>query len=275
MNPTIEAGSPRYRVVTVTPDLAREWLKRNNRNRALHPQRVTDLAEAMKRGEWTENGDTITFSESGDVQDGQHRLAAVVKSGVPIRCLVVEGLPDEAQDTKDVGARRTFAAVLQIRGVASSTNVAALARLVFDHGTGQLRSHNHPPSHAQLLAVVEKHLDELRESNRVGKAVRRQLPISQNYTALAHWLCMPLDPDDSEFFFARLRDGQGLVEGDPIFALRKAIILDAIKPRNRMDGVHHLALIIKAWNAYRKGEKIIVLAWRSGGARPEVFPEPV
>jgi hypothetical protein len=269
-----EGVTPTYRVATITPDLAREWLKRNTRNRTLSERRVRSLAEAMKRGEWYENGDAIRFSVSGVLLDGQTRLAAVVMSGCSIRSLVAENLPDDAQITMDVGSARTFAAVLQILGYKDAGYLASLTRLAYLYETGQVRHHNRPPTHQQLLHVVEKHHDEFHESLRVAQSVRRQLPISRTTLALAHWLFVDIEPADAEFFFTRLRDGQGLVEGDAIFALRRAILLDAASSRPKLAGFHVLALIIKAWNAYRAGQQVTLLAWRPGGARPEPFPVP-
>jgi hypothetical protein len=259
--------------VEITPDLAREWLKRNTRNRRLDRNRVNVLSGAMKRGEWHENGDAIRFSVSGTLLDGQTRVAAVVDSGVTIRSLVAENLPDEAQITIDVGAKRSFAAVLQIQGVKDQAALAAVARKIFDWETGQLRNTARPPTHAQLQTVVDNHEESMRESLRIAQAIRRQLPVPTTVIALAHWIFNQIDADDTEFFFARLRDGQGLVEGDPVFALRKVILLDATRtPRYRQ--AHVLALVIKAWNFYRAGDQIKLLQWRSGGSSPESFPQP-
>lgn len=266
-------STPTYRAVTVTPDLAREWLKRNTRNRRLERNRVTVLADAMTRGEWHENGDAIRFSANGILLDGQTRLAAVVKSDVSIRSLVAENLPDEAQITVDVGAKRTFAAVLEIQGVKDQAALAAMARKIFDWEHGQLRNTARVPTHAQLQTVVNNHEDSMRLSLRIAQAVRRQIPAPTTTIGLAHWLFNQIDEEDTEFFFNRLRDGQGLVEGDPVFALRKTVLLDATR-NVRYRQFQVLALVIKAWNAYRAGDKVKLLQWRSGGASPEAFPEP-
>lgn len=272
MNPS---ATPTYKVVSITPELAAEWLKRNTRNRHLNERNVAVLAGAMKRGEWRENGDSFRFSVSDVILDGQHRLAAVVASGVAIRSLVVDGLDDEVQATVDTGRKRSFADVLQIAHVGDSTGLAAVICWVYRWETGQVRSINRPPTHAQLGFIHEKH-PELIDSVRAAHAVRRQVPVTVSVVGLSHWLLMGINPEDAAFFFDRFRDGQGLVEGDPIFALRKSIFADltSSKRRSRMDPTLVLALIIKAWNAYRKGEKVVLLAWRSGGARPEQFPEP-
>lgn len=270
-----DTTTPTYRPVSVTPDLAREWLKRNSHNRNLNERRVNVLAGAMKRGEWHENGDTIRFSSEGVLLDGQHRLAAVVKSGVTIRALVVEGLTQETQDTMDAGKLRSFADVLKLRGISDENNVAALARKVYVWETGQVRSQNTPPTHAQLSHIVEKRLVDLRESITVARSVRRHIPVQSSIIGIAHWVFYEIAPEDTTFFFDRLRDGRGLTEGNPILALREALLRDLAKNGRRMNPTMVLALFIKAWNAYRKGETVSFLRWRAGGASPEAFPEPV
>lgn len=270
--------NPTYRVVDVTPEIAAKWLVDNTRNRSLNERVVDTYAGAMIRGEWRENGDAIRFSRPPRVLlDGQKRLTAVVKSGRTVRFLVAEGLEHEVQRTIDTGQKRSFGDTLKLDyGIANYCDMAAVVGKLYRWKTGQLRSVNRPPTFDQLLSIYEDHGESLTESVRVANAVRRQLPVSGSTLALAHHLFALCDPDDCEFFFARLRDGQGLADGDPIFALRKTLLNNlAMGPnRGRYSDAALLALVIKAWNAYRAGEKIKLLFWRAGGASPEAFPEP-
>lgn len=266
--------TPTYRSVTVTPDLAREWMKRNVHNRPLNDKRVRTFANAMLRGEWQENGDAIRFSVSGVLLDGQHRLAAVAKANTSIRALVAENLPDESQMTMDVGQTRSFAQVLTLKGYKDGARLAMLARAVYNWETGQVRNKNNPPTYAQMLHIVETNTDSLIESISVARTVKRHVPTSLQVLALGHWVFSAIGPEDVAFFFDRLRDGQNLQDGSPILAFRKWAILDAAKNFKHVGVVHVLALLIKSWNAYRDGTEIRQLAWRSGGASPEPFPEP-
>lgn len=45
----------------ITPKLASEMLLTNRRNRRLRAHRVGQMAEAMRRGEWELNGESIKF----------------------------------------------------------------------------------------------------------------------------------------------------------------------------------------------------------------------
>ena len=49
----------------------------------------------MQDGKWRLNGKTICFDSTGRLLNGQHRLSAVVRSGVTLTTVVVRGLdPD-------------------------------------------------------------------------------------------------------------------------------------------------------------------------------------
>ena len=76
-------------IVTLTPALAAEWLNSNTCNRPLSTLRASRYARDMKAGDWRFNGETISFTADGRLVDGQHRLTAVVESGVTIQQVVV------------------------------------------------------------------------------------------------------------------------------------------------------------------------------------------
>lgn len=269
--------TPTRRTVDVTPAMAEKWLTENTHNRHLNDRTVAALAGAMLRGEWVENGDAIRFAVPRVLLDGQHRLHAVVRSGITIRTDVVEGLPVDAQMTMDVGRKRSFADILKLRGETDWNSVAALTTRIYKWETGQIRSINRPASHAQLLAIWEKNHAEIRSSISVAHAVRRQLPMTISILALGAFLFQQLDDEDCAAFFDGIKDGAGLEEGSPILAFRR-LVLNEMATNNRRHGrmneVLLLALLIKAWNAYRAGETVQLLKWRSGGAKPESFPVP-
>lgn len=126
------------RVMTITPELANEWLRRNVKNRPLNKVRVAQLSREIRSGSWQLNGDSIRFSREGSLLDGQHRLAAVVAAGMSIRSVVISGLPDKVFDTIDQGQRRSASQVAQMLGAKNSVIATAGSRLYLAwqmHGT--------------------------------------------------------------------------------------------------------------------------------------------
>lgn len=101
-------------VVTVTPELAAEWLKRNTDNRALRKWHVDSLAAAILRNEWVLTHQGVAFSTDGRLLDGQHRLAAIVKAGQPVQIAVARNVVDLAFKTIDQGIKRTLSDVFGV-----------------------------------------------------------------------------------------------------------------------------------------------------------------
>ena len=103
---------PTSNVMRITPELATKFLATSPGNRALRSSHVSTLAGAMTRGEWRITNQGIGFDVMGRLRDGHHRLNAVILSGVTIETMVTQGLPLNAYEVTDVGAKRTDADIL-------------------------------------------------------------------------------------------------------------------------------------------------------------------
>lgn len=130
----------------ITPDLAHQMLSRNEGNRRLRVWWVEAMASAMSRGEWLTTHQGVAFTAAGRLVDGQHRLAAVVKSGVSIEILVVRGLDETAFHVIDNGIKRTMA---DLTGLPSKT--AEVCRL----GAYFVAQFVSAPSTEQVLEIAE------------------------------------------------------------------------------------------------------------------------
>lgn len=260
-------------LVKVTPEMAAEWLLHNTHNRKLRERTVKAYAADITAGAWVWNGESIKFSAHGVLLDGQHRLAAIVEAGQPVEMLVVRDLPDATQETMDGGVKRKFQDVLNLRGEASSSALAAITRRVYNWELGSRKSWNNiAPTNAQLLHVLEQH-PELRDITTAAINVARTCGIQGSIIGLGMFIFGRIDTDDTDFFFSRLADGQNLASGDPIYELRRTAE-QSRSVRGERSAVYITAIMIKAWNAYRAGDKISILRYRPGGANPDKFPEP-
>lgn len=103
------------RVLLIGPDEARALLAANTDNRPLRNGRVNFYARTMKNGAWMFTHQGIAFSEDGLGIDLQHRLHAVILSGVTVRMMVTEGISREAFEAIDQHERRTMADSLKLR----------------------------------------------------------------------------------------------------------------------------------------------------------------
>jgi hypothetical protein len=100
----------------ITPDEAREMLKRNRSNRPINWNAVERLADIMRRGQWQLHAQGLILDKDGNILTGQTRLWAVVYSGVSVYMRVSRGSPPESafvidrgrpQSARDLASRRT------------------------------------------------------------------------------------------------------------------------------------------------------------------------
>ena len=103
------------RFETITPNIASVYLARNTHNRKKKEKKIKEWAAVMKAGGWRLNGETIKFYEDGTLADGQNRLEAVIRSGVPVEMEVRYGIPNDVT-TFDIGSNRNMHDILVLSG---------------------------------------------------------------------------------------------------------------------------------------------------------------
>lgn len=213
----------------ITPPQAREWLKKNPKNRKLRKFTVQSLARDIKAGAWAPTHQGIAFGADGNLIDGQHRLAAIVLANLPIWSLVFTGLPVRASgvnaDTMDVvdrGNPRSVADILKLRhNITASPNlVAAVCVIIARIVAGKSRASR--LTVPQTLAVLDRY------TNSIGYVATFDSPKHQalrkaavfGAVAFAH----AVEPKAVEDFFEKLLSGAGLPAGSAGLTLRNFIM---------------------------------------------------
>lgn len=141
--------------VMMTPKWASEILAKNTKNRPLRPARVERYASDMRDGRWKLNGESVILSDKDNLMNGQHRLHAVVSSGVTVPMMLTLGVDESAFATMDAGMNRTAGDVLGMRGIANFNQVAAMTRLVLNYRDDA--PINRPRSPQQIEDAVAEH----------------------------------------------------------------------------------------------------------------------
>lgn len=273
-------GKVTFSVEVVTPHVATEMLTHNRNNRRLVETMVEKLAGALERGEWEFNAETIKFDEDGTLIDGQHRLGAIARAGVPAPVLVVRGLSPVARETVDIGRTRRLADHLALRGVMNYTQVAGTTTLLYRVLHNHIpRKRGHYPTHSQLLAFYEEHLTLITDATIYGRAVyQAHLRVAPSILSTAHSLGQIAAPHGQyEEFFNALADGSNLEANSPVLRLRDRLQRDALDRRVVRYQEKQLAAIIKAWNRWVSGlDAPQVYTWRDNEPFPSVlrYDEP-
>lgn len=269
----------RIEPMVITPEKAKEILKGNTHNRGVNTKVLKTLTAAFEQGEYLFNAQPIQISTEGLLLDGQHRLMACIASGISMECLVVWDALPESQETMDTGRARTVADILRLRGYPNQNNLAAVARriaLAKKYGTRFGAIHgSHVVSNGAVLKVVEE-LDDINRYTIFAKQLCNNFNFTCSQIGFFVWWFDSIDREDSDFFWEKLRSGAGLDEGDPIYTLRQLGLYRETKGTGTNYHQNETAaFIIKAWNKFRRGESVHRLSFRTGGANPETFPEPI
>lgn len=270
------------RVVTITPDIATEWLAHNSRNRTARTGLVSQYARDMASGAFSLSGQPIIRNGDGSILDGQHRLLACVQAGVPFDSLVVSGIDSGVMHTLDSGAKRTFADYLKIEGVANGNDVASITRLTLMWGEreagGDKSNAVRRRSHSELRAFYLRYADALNDAASIvaGTAGVRGLHWKRSVigAVAANLIANGCDRDSVEWFVKASRNGEA-DRGSPTGLLYERLLRNSLKSGLQLDSWHELALTVKAWNAEATSSSVGVLRWRVVGPTREGFPELV
>lgn len=243
--------------VRVTPTLAAEWLRRNRNNRKLTPRRVKQYAEHMLRGEWRYTGEAIRFSKTGALIDGQHRLHALIESGIDLRIDVVTGLDDDVFDVLDAGKSRTGADILSIHGLDSwqSGTAASAIQMALNARDGLHPGLSARNSNREVSAFWLDHPSFAESVEFLSRLPRHANAVSHSVGVYLHWEFAKRDRDLADQFMAQLFHGDQLARTSPIYVLRQKFLSMKLAntPADRCTQVHGC---IKAWNLIRERKPV-------------------
>lgn len=264
--------------VEITPDLAREWLKTlNTHNRRLNANHVESLARDMRAGHWEPNANAIAFGidEEGRevLLDGQHRLAAISRAGVPVWMLVQRGLPPSSQAAMDIGRHRTFSDALTLADEKNSSTLAAVLRRItlWEVGAYKTTTAGLKPTRAEMADTLEKY-PGLRKDADWARTRASTMMLAPTVATFVRWLLRETNEEQGVWFTDRMYDLSELPSGHIIQVLHRRIIRE--REMHVYGPDEYVALCIKAWNYMRRGEDVGKIQM-PGILTNETFPRPV
>jgi hypothetical protein len=253
-------------VVEVTPAIAAEWLKRNNNNRSVKRHHLAGLIRDMMAGNWLLTGDPIRFNIHGVLIDGQHRLMAIVQSGVAQTMTVAVGLSETAHHGIDLNARRTVADVLVMGGAKHTACTAAAARLALAARSGLTNTKKVQFTQPEVLEFLDQN-PIMAAAAEVATKLHRTIDCPPSVLAVAWAEMSQIDPDACSDFFNSLAASRTDGDGDPRAAYLRRL-QHARRQRERIQPLTHLAMLVRTWNAVRRNESLHVLKVRGGTPIP-------
>lgn len=235
-------------VVEITPAMARAMLARNPSNRRVSESTVSKIARDIEAGNFVVNGESIIVANDGSLNDGQHRLCAVVEADMPITSVVVFGPARETRVTVDQGRSKMVGDYLAMEGHRDSNALAAAAGYVWQwQNLGRLSSQaGERPNKGEVLALVEAHPNLAKSVHAVGG----NGVAGRGLLAFCHWaFAVTSSQGAADEFMSALISGANLLSRDPILYARNRLMSD-----RRLSPNEKAKLIFRAWNAHRRGE---------------------
>lgn len=261
--------------IDVTPDLAEAWLALNPINRPLSDGHVAEYVNRMKRGEWLLNGQGIIFSNKGILLDGQHRLAAVVKSGMTIPFDVRFGIDQEVFATIDDGKKRSAKDVFCIEKIPNYTNAAATVTLIMGLQRGATQTIFNMTNRPSNAEKADWYLENPDVADFVVLGMKwyqasGRILSPAKFGGYA-FMMAKVDHEKAIQFMEKLALGSQLEASSPVFKLRALLTRAKIDKTRKIPESYERALIIKAWNFYKEGKEIKVLKFDAGRDRFPTF----
>jgi hypothetical protein len=252
----------------ITPETAAQMLQLNTENRPVVAKHVAFLAREIISGRWQVNGDTICFSDDRLV-DGQHRLMAIVKSGVPVQTFVIRGVSSQCFATKDTGKKRSTSDVMAINHVNDSKRIATATYKVWLYKTtGHMAQNSISPSPAELMDFYNQN-QGIKDS--VIAIPGKQKLIIHSLASALHYLFSEKDPSEADKFWNDVIQGENLQSNDSVFQFRARLVNNAAS-KSKLPMAYISMLAIKAWNFRREGRYSKVLRFANVGEKQEAYP---
>jgi hypothetical protein len=248
-----EAKLPKMKRMTVTPTMAAKWLKKNRSNRNLRPSLVDKYCSDMLAKRWTDIGQPILLSPSGELLDGQHRLHACVKANVSFVCYVYQGV--RSVNNVDIGATRDLADTLKMEGMKHATMVASTLRLIWNVDTSGKRTRT--GSHEELKVIFKRNKKELgvcaEEAQKLISVARNGAgALSPSVVCFLLFVFRKKDEDLASLYVEQLEVGVNLKQTDPAYRIR-ARITKKIRERTPYKSKEIVIMCAKGWNSIREG----------------------
>lgn len=131
-------NSMRTEVIELTPESAGELIGRNTENRKVNVNNLKSLVIQMRNGLWKENGESIIVDWNGIVKNGQHRLMAVIETGISYQAVLVTNVNPDSFETIDTGKTRSLVDLFYINAIPDYSKIATLSKAVFYYDRNRL-----------------------------------------------------------------------------------------------------------------------------------------
>ncbi len=245
-------------IITLTPELAKELLKKNIGNRDLKGIKNSYVSQ-MKSGAWKENGEPIIIDVNGVVKDGQHRLYAVIEANHTYKVPLISGVEPDVMDTIDTGTNRSLHDVLKLNGFKYHSLKASVVKQVLKYEQTMLHLGTNGVTRWSItnskgLNFASKNSDSLSSLVSIGlpifKKQRIKLLTLTEVVTYLYIIAKSFNATEQHIDFMKsllLSNGNN-EDSSTNYAYKK--LLHSKISNTKMKSIYKSNLIIKCWNIF-------------------------
>lgn len=250
--------------INVTPKFAQILLNNNEKNRKMSPLYVQKYCELLKQNDMQLTHQAIAVSDKGNLLDGQHRLAAVVETGISYKSLIITNLSENVIHAIDHVKTRKISDTFKIEGIRTFTSEkAAISKWLYVYivkNKSKIRTRNiyNPKAILDFYFQNEDEIKScLREIINYQNSSKRdsvhKIPFSISEGAFCYYVFKKIDPIRVKEFFTNLclhdksnkltifkaaRDFMYAMKNKTVFTMKRSY--------------HNITTIFMCWNDFIK-----------------------
>lgn len=255
----------------ITPEIAQEILSKAGQtdfiNRSLSQATVRKYARLMQNNEWTISNDAICIAKDGSLLNGQHRLQAIIYSGVSVPMTILTGMDKATFAYMDRGKTRSNGDILSVFNIKNANYVgyAILAIIAYlKHCSFSYSStHFEEASIAKYACIYHKYADIFDAGCAYYYAQRQEKLLSPKIAVAFFVILASIHFEQAKWLFEKIIYGENIARGNTYYTLRKVLL-------QYKDTTQHVRILktstamILAWNALLRGaNNIKVFRWKN------------
>jgi hypothetical protein len=267
--------SPRFSILTVTPETAASFLAMKRPGAKRNQAAVAAYAQSMRSGEWILNGMPIILSLKGILLDGVQRLYACIEANTDFTTVLAENIPDDTVHTIDQQRRRSFTGVLETRGIPHPAAVANLLAKLIRYDDGSLTRGTSTPPWSRMERALEANRVELDTAVKFSFDHPARL-LSEAIRTPLTFMGLRVDRTAIRRFLDAIAHPERFKADEPGAMIRRRLVEGRADPARRIPAMTIFALCIKALNDTIHGTSSDAYIWTDTGQqiRPgEPFPK--
>ena len=246
------------RVIEVSPKLAEYILENLNiGNRSKKVEKIKVYANDMVGGNWSLTNATLAFGSDGYLKDGQNRLSACVRAGVPFKTHAIFGIEPESFIHMDVGANRSNMDVFTIMGTPYPSMTGAVIRHIVAFKDCKANTKSVKMTNDELRNYYNNEINSamLELSIKLAKITKKNtlIPVPP-LAALFYIVSVNGDLEKAKSFLDDLAAGVGTVRS-PVRKLLHTLTEIRVANRNKVMPDVMSILLARTWINYKANKQ--------------------